>query len=101
MDVFLRSPSEGGCRSLRGAGLVLKGFLADQLDAESAQAHIGSGGCCQVPNGYDAEVSQNLRTEPHIAPLNGSHRLRRRLAVGECGRWNPGSPLAKVHQDAP
>src|SRR6185312_1599495 len=73
---------------------------AGDLDAEAAQAHVGSlRGGEQFDRG-DAEVLQDLRTEADLAPLPRARGFRACVAVRDFRDRHAGGAVAQIDDDA-
>src|SRR6202023_3927927 len=72
------------------------------LDAEAGQADIGHAARRgQQPDGIDAQVLEDLRAQPNLAPLPGARLLGRGVAGFRYRHdWYTGGAVAQQHQYA-
>src|SRR5688572_28012682 len=61
-------------------GSAFEGLSGSDLDSEPGKAHVGEGTRGQQADRRDADVAQNLRSKPDLAPLAVSNGFRARLA---------------------
>ena len=58
-----------GAKKRRGARYPSIGSVADDLDAEAAETHVSALAGGEQADRGDAEVLEDLRAEPDLAPL--------------------------------
>src|SRR5262245_6513525 len=70
------------------------------LDAESGEAHIGELLRGEQPDRGNAEITEDLRAEPDLAPLARARRLRTRIARRNGVNRHARHAVAQEHEDA-
>src|SRR5262249_58889749 len=83
-------------RASRTARKSVQAFSRNDLDAEAGESHIGELAAGEQADRGDAEVLEDLRPEPDLAPLPRARLLRRRDArVRDGVRRHAGGAVAE------